>query len=123
VHLPLPIGIASVGLGLPSTNPTTVTLPVVNQPAVNQPVSAQGFGDSASAVPSVVAPAALASGTAAQANAGSLTAAAAGAVGAGTAVLASTGFDVLWLVFAAALLLLGLIVLVGSRKIRATTRA
>jgi hypothetical protein len=93
----------------------------VNLPVVNGPVGSQGFVDPAAAAPSVETPAALASGTAAQANAASVTAA--GAVGTGTAVLASTGFNGLWLLFAAALLLLGLIVMVGSRKIRATIPA
>jgi hypothetical protein len=96
----------------PVVNPSTVTPGAVELPMVNAPSDAQGFVDPA-AVPST--------GTATQINAASVTPAV--AVGAGTAVLASTGFDGLWLLFAAALLLLGLTVMAASRKVRATIPA
>jgi hypothetical protein len=125
LDLPLTSGTVSVGLGLPTgvVNPSAVTPPVVNPPTVtpgvvdppfvNAPSDAQGFVAPAASVPST--------GTVVQAGAASATAAI--AVGAETAVLASTGFNGLWLLFGAALLLLGLIVMVGSRKIRAAIPA
>ncbi len=125
LDLPLTSGTVSLGLGLPTgvVNPSAVTPPVVNPPTVTPGVVDPPFVNAPSDAQGFVAPAASVPSTGTEVQAGAASATAAIAVGAETAVLASTGFNGLWLLFGAALLLLGLIVMVGSRKIRAAIPA